>query len=266
VFISIPRRTTGLIKPPLGTLVNENHPLSSGLFAAYLLNEGGGLTTYDSAGTNYGSLTAAPTWGVANFGTGLTFNGSTQYVALNPITAGLSSNVSFCAWVNPATRVNSVQGIVVSEVASYSNYYIYLGCAGGSLAPEFAIYDGTHNPFAVSSTVMSVGNWTHIVGVRDKAAGQLLLYQNGVLVTTVTDTATVTPTYSAFNIGGQVNVVNRKFPGIIDNVLIYSRALTASEVQLLYTAPFCMMRPPKLYSVDVPASGGTGLIYQAMIG
>ena len=82
-----------------------------------------------------------------------------------------------------------------------------------------------------------VGQWVHLVGVRDAAANTMALYVNGVLVRTLANPAKWAAT-------GPFVVGRAKFSGAlrdpayaaIDAVRAYGRALTAAEVTMLFQA------------------------------
>ena len=76
--------------------------------------------------------------------------------------------------------------------------------------------------------------WQHVVLVRNAATGQIRGYKNGA--------AALTSTYSfapgtTYNVGiGRNPGGNQHFKGLIDEVRIYDRALTDSEVLSLFQA------------------------------
>lgn len=167
----------------------------------------------------------------------LTFDGTDDRLN-QTLSSGLSGSFTFAAWVYPtksSTGAFSVQCIIASEVASYSNYWACFGPFDNSgLRMHFGLYDGTNNPLANDTTTITLNKWVHVVGVRNTTTDTVNLFINGVLVTSVNDTTTSVPTYSAFNIGGQANVANRYFGGKLDEVMIYNRALSNEEINQLY--------------------------------
>lgn len=183
---------------------------------------------YDVSGNGKnGVLQNNPGWVAGRGGWSMTFDGSTQYVS-NTISSGMSGNFTITGWIYP-TAAPTGQVVVASEVASYSNYWISLGTYSNVWG--FALYDGTNNPHAISSS-SATNVWMMWTGVR--SSGTLYFYINAAQVGTATDTISSVPGYSAFNIGAQINKAGRYFPGKIDNIRVYSRALSADEVRLLY--------------------------------
>lgn len=199
-------------------------------------------TVFDRSGnsengilTNFASIKTARV--IGRIFESLTFDGSNDRVN-QTISANLGSSFSVSAWVYPtkaSTGAFSLQCIVSSEVSSYSNYWFCLGPFDNSgLKMHFGLYEGTNNPLAINPTTITLNKWVHVVGVRDVTSDTVNLYINGVLVNSVSDTTTSVPTYSDFNIGGQVSVANRFFGGRIDDVRLYNRALTGTEINALY--------------------------------
>jgi hypothetical protein len=83
--------------------------------------------------------------------------------------------------------------------------------------------------------VLSVGVWYHVAGVYDAAARTLDIYVNGVLDNGVRSGTVPAVQYNApleVNIGQRTGVPQTfNFIGTIDEVHIFNRALSGSEVQ-----------------------------------
>jgi endo-1,4-beta-xylanase len=87
---------------------------------------------------------------------------------------------------------------------------------------------------ALSKTVPSVGNWTHLAGVYDSAAQQLRLYVNGAREATA-------GAPSSWHAGGPFHVgrsiSGSQFVGALDDVRLYAVALSDADVTAVYRAP-----------------------------
>jgi hypothetical protein len=83
-----------------------------------------------------------------------------------------------------------------------------------------------------SATVVNTGEWVHVAAVLPEGAGStadVRLYVNGVRETeAVTAGAINTKAAAAFQIGA--DETGKYFTGLIDDVRIYDRALTAEEI------------------------------------
>lgn len=92
------------------------------------------------------------------------------------------------------------------------------------------------------------GAWHHLVGVRDNAMSKAILYVDGIEKVTANldanqlmamsdgDTNSDFTTVGMGQVAGQTTFENH-FNGAIDDVAIYTRALTAAEVSAIYNAP-----------------------------
>ncbi|MBN1274966.1 DUF4038 domain-containing protein [Candidatus Woesearchaeota archaeon] len=104
--------------------------------------------------------------------------------------------------------------------------------------PEFRYdYGWQANPEGVvagATTSVTTGEWHHVAGVYGQ--GRMTLYYDGVAVASKTlSTGTVGETSNPVWIGGQpTDPTNRPFPGMIDDVRVYERALTAAEIAGLH--------------------------------
>jgi hypothetical protein len=75
--------------------------------------------------------------------------------------------------------------------------------------------------------------WHHVAATGDGAS--LRLYLDGLLIDTGSDaTATYGTSANAFCVGANVSSAGNYFPGLIDEVIVYDRALTDAEIMLLY--------------------------------
>jgi hypothetical protein len=78
------------------------------------------------------------------------------------------------------------------------------------------------------------GNWHHVVGVADSSNLILKLYVDGNLVATSSYGGSTQIGNSELNIGRNPGATFQVFNGVIDEVRIYNRALSAEEVKILY--------------------------------
>jgi hypothetical protein len=81
------------------------------------------------------------------------------------------------------------------------------------------------------------GQWYHLVGVRDTSAGTLKLYVNGTLAGSTS--SCVAPTATGNTVIGRAKYGGNQvdfWRGAIDQVHVYDRALTDTEVTQLYSS------------------------------
>jgi beta-fructofuranosidase len=105
--------------------------------------------------------------------------------------------------------------------------------SGGNLGLQIFTNSGP-NP-ALSSVPISYGIWYFVAGTWSRNAGAVSLYLNGELKKTAAFTYFDTFP-SDVDIGRYNYQDNYNFYGLIDDVRIYNRALSAAEIQAIYNA------------------------------
>ncbi|UCD50821.1 MAG: LamG domain-containing protein [Phycisphaerales bacterium] len=223
---------------------------SDGLVASYLFNG----NAYDSSGnghdgTVYGATLATDRFGNAN--SAYSFDGIDDYIVVPYADAFQLPVFTMSAWIMPTRDLSGEVGptivgrgedyttdragsvlLVTGEVHAYGN------------GVTFMYEDNDDDEYWYSNgTFPEVGVWTHLAATRT-ASGQLLLYVDGILTGQWNGTAL--PTNQCFqdlligayasNNGSSDDIVNF-FPGLIDDVMIYGRALSAAEVVELAVIP-----------------------------
>jgi hypothetical protein len=198
----------------------------------YYKFEGNSNDAVGSANGTDTSITYSTANGKIEQGAG--FNAQTDKIQTT-ITTGLSGSFTCAGWVN-STDTNGIENAFVYSHASAQNNYWFYGSIGGQRKLRFALYDGTNNPNIVGGTDLSDNTWYHVAFVRDTVADTIKVYLNGALdATAVTDSTTTIPVYSDFGLGCRTNN-NTAVAGAIDEIGIWSRALTTTEISSLYNS------------------------------
>ncbi|MEV4760053.1 LamG domain-containing protein [Micromonospora sp. NPDC049559] len=164
----------------------------------------------------------------------LRLDGATTAVSI-PHAVDVDRSFSVAAWAR-LDRLGGLPAVVSEDGARVSSFKLRVkpdGRWGFVMFHADAEDDGTGRD-EVTGAAVQLGQWTHLVGVYDAGAGQLQLYVNGVLAGSVAHRQTWNST-GAFQIGrakwGGAPV--EYFPGSIDDVAVYSRALFAAEIQAM---------------------------------
>lgn len=93
--------------------------------------------------------------------------------------------------------------------------------------------DGNYDDDAAVGNPPTRGEWMHVVGTWD--GSEIKLYQDGALIDTKPASGTLNDANDPLGLGRHAeNTDNRYFDGSLDEVRIYKRALTSSEVKRLY--------------------------------
>jgi len=196
-------------------------------------------TTVDKSGKgNTGTLTnmsqsISPIAG--KVGQGLSFDGSDDFISMadaNVYDFGVNENFSVAFWVKYNNNTANNAAIVEKWSGAGGYPFVFRISGGNPKQVLMARYDSTNNPNVSTATVTPLATWFHVVGV--KSGSNLFMYANGILQNSSTDTTTgVTSNNSLLYIGQRGDGSNR-FNGLIDDVRVYNRALSANEVSQLY--------------------------------
>jgi len=194
-------------------------PPLNGLVAWWKLNEGSGTTTADFSGNGLTANIGSASWVDGKFGKALNTTGGYASVPNNSL-FNTGSAVSVAAWIKTdsiGTGYYYVTGRSIYWGAGDYGLYFWQGYPGFNIGADVG---------ARSATGWSTGTWHHLVGTYSNPT--IKYYIDGVLVATASRSETLSNSLP-FTIGAE-NLGVYKFPGIIDNVMIYNRALSAAEV------------------------------------
>ena len=222
------------------------------LVATWRLGEASGPTAVEEVGTNANANNGTYTnFGPSDYGqpglltgdanTAVKFNGSTNYVdagndaSLN----GAWSGITMAAWVNQ-TNSGGVQMIAGKWNNVVANDHMGIFMLNGQLIG--AVGDGTSNINGTTGTAVLSTNQRHFVAFTWQAgSGMYQLYVDGVLdpisIAGTPVTSMNATSAKNFFIGAQ-SPGNRHFNGIIDEVSVFDRALSAGEIASLYQIGF----------------------------
>jgi hypothetical protein len=219
--------------------------LDDGLVGYWSFDEGTGNTVNDdSDGTNDGMIYGASWTSDAVIGNALEFDGIDDYVEV-PSSSSLNfgkRDFSLLAWIKTDNSKSDDLQIIekmdrIGGSAPYRGYYLRIShLTAHENTPEPCVSDGTNEVETWGDDVLTDNEWHFIAATFDRD-DMLKLYIDGIFeiqidITSVGDIDVDNPTY----IGQQDNFDNQ-FIGQIDEVRIYNRVLSDSEIQELYDNP-----------------------------
>jgi len=204
-------------------------------------------------GTVYGATLTTDRFG--NPGSAYSFDGIDDYICVDYADAFQLPVITVSAWVRPAVDLSAgtspawVVGRgedIVTDVAAFN---LLVAQSASPLANGVSVvYETSANIDRIFTTgdYPEVGDWTHLVASR-AADGQLSIYSDGNLIGQWLSSPEPSPSsFQDLLIGAYwyvptpaTAVVTNFFPGAIDDVAIYDRALTPDQIngQAVIPAP-----------------------------
>jgi hypothetical protein len=213
--------------------------INSGLVAYYPFNgNANDASGNGNNGTVYGA--AYETYGAGQ--TALHFSGTAATYVVVPRSASLEPQdaITISLWCQGIPGTGQQYGTILRKADNCSEgYYIRTADSNSSGIPETFRLDLSNPCAGGSSSVVafttSTGlSWQHLVATYSSNDG-LRTYVNGVLVSQAPPMGQLLHSGDLFIGGATVHDQDGGFNGLINEVRIYNRALSASEIQLLYS-------------------------------
>jgi len=213
----------------------------AGLVGYWDFQEGAGINVYDKSGQgNTGTWAGTGShWADGKIGKAGNFNGDDDYVDLGTIDSGNSlmlanSDVTIAAWVKQSSGGDQYQRIVDKTDApnGADGYDLYFSLING----EFMLQvNGNKYYRDISSDGYSYDTWYYVTGVITATAFHLYINGEEKSGGWAEGSPALPPNVQTnMRIGTWNHSTGREFNGLIDEVRIYNRALSASEVERLY--------------------------------
>ncbi|MES1207982.1 MAG: LamG domain-containing protein, partial [Pseudomonadota bacterium] len=163
----------------------------------------------------------------------LLFDGVNQLVDLgNPPGMQISGPITLAAWVNP-TATDGLRNVITHGFRFGPDQEVTLRIRDGMY--QMMSWDGTERIAELAVPAADLGTWVHLCGVYDGAG--YILYRNGQRVDLRDDLVPPPIVDAPWAIGGRSASTPvqspRGFEGLIDDVRVYARALSAGEVAAL---------------------------------
>lgn len=200
-------------------------------------------TANDSIGGNNGTMLGGTAFAPGMVGQAFRFTADSDSIALgNPPALQLSGrDFTVDAWVNYAPEDMNTDGAIVSKMDDYmaangdgwmllrqtdDHFWFCFGAAPDNGCTP------TADTTVISTTTAAAGTWYHVAGVR--SATEFAIYVNGVKEASKPLPAFIDSDRNPAFIGDYR--LRHQLLGLIDEVEIYDRALTADEVRGIYLA------------------------------
>jgi hypothetical protein len=218
--------------------VMATDPIPDGILTYWRLDEGSGDIAYDSADGHDAYLPKSPAWTTGKMGGALLYDGVDDHVLIpSTISADIGSPMAIELWfyaLNYPTTQHPETYDCFIYIETHSGGY-HRGIWGDNSGRLYFQPGGPYGTYWYSDIGYSLNQWNHIAtnifnygyGIRQE------VYFNGVLA--ATHTYSYGPMWSGagdYMIGADNN--GRHLNGMIDEVAIFNRVLSSSEIQQHY--------------------------------
>jgi hypothetical protein len=224
------------------------------LEARWNFDEGGGRIALDSSGHSLnGTFLNDPKRTVGVRGGAVTLQGAKDYIDVgHSTTLRLAGSMTIAAWINSSSFPVD-DAAIVSQHKEDAGYQLDTTVDRGPRTIGFKLIDVSANLMArYGATPLVVNTWYHVAGVYDADAQTLDVYLNGQV-----DNGFLLGRVSSRQRSSRLNVCvgkrsdSERFPfaGSIDEVHIYSFALTKTEITAVMNGQ--AVQPPGGRRVDM---------------
>jgi hypothetical protein len=204
---------------------------------------GSGFTLPDLSGYgNHGTLTnmdPGTDWVASGSGLALDFDGSNDYINISINLSGVitSKQYTVCCWINTSSTNSNTYPFSLGSTASDTPIVGFRIDPGGNGRIIALLRDDAFNSQLPGNDPILVNNaiWNNIVVVASGSNAQLYTNAktNGSSVS-ISSLGATTINRATIGALGRTSIA-AYYSGLCDDARIYNRALTPSEIQLLYT-------------------------------
>jgi hypothetical protein len=249
---------------PSGSLhaISLDPSLAGNLILYMPFEEGSGATTADLAGPNTAALlnfdfTPSSGWVDGKKGQALSFDGLNDYVSLDSSKLNLTNNFTVSAWVNSSDV--SATGVFLSVRSAYQASGFRIFISGNLLVLQGQTSSGW-NGVTFASGAIRDDHWHHVVIVCDTS--MLTAFVDGLNIGSTNWSGDFVMNPAAPSSIGTEGAYY--FSGLIDDVMIFNRSLSADEVLTLYQLIPQVFAPsaPENLTVDTAFSNEINLNWE----
>jgi hypothetical protein len=233
-----------------------NADTTTGLIGWWRFDDGSGTLAVDSSGNaNTGALNNAPAWTRGHLGKAISLNGTSQDFLKTGLSTTTTTNLSISMWVNVTSNAGGYAALIAAHNAGddyVEGFNMDQGAAGSAgfteVNFECASSNGEDNLMNAS---FAFGTWVHVALITPDGGGHATLYINGVQQKSRNACGSMSINnlfIGARHFGGSdTGFLN----GIVDDVRIYNRVLSVSDILQLYNTRPISLKNARLHNMKV---------------
>ena len=207
---------------------------SPGLVAYWKFDESDGTAVSDSSAyKNTGTVYNNPIRVIGKFNSSLQFNGSNYVEVPDSASLDLSSQVTIAAWINPSSISVYNRIVAKSHTSDAAPWTMYGLMFDDSNHARMEITTGGVQYVLNGQTIIPLNTWTFVAGTYDGST--MKLYVNGNLDNYASHSGPIDTNSMPLSIA-RSGFNSNYFKGIIDEVKIWNRSISAGEIQSQYSS------------------------------
>ena len=177
---------------------------------------------------NNGMLQGGTTYAAGKVGQAFNLNASTNSGVIVPSTPLLNPTeaITIDAWIYPTSFPNGAPTVVRKDTNGVGTTQYSLTVGTGVTA---GVLSSSIGGASATGGTVPLNQWSHVACTYDRQ--NIRTYINGVEVASTPDTLAIPTSNESLAIGKENGFTDRNFDGLIDEVEIFGRALTAGEVR-----------------------------------
>jgi hypothetical protein len=207
------------------------------MIAYWPFEEGSGSVTYDITdnfhdGTLCNGASFSTDYYLGNFS--IYFDGSDDYIDVGVIDLG--NEFTICMWTKITSTHSMIRTFIANSVSGAGKDGIRIGVNSyGTADQKIIAYIGngtTYNDGSTNSGIYEFNQWNHVAVVVKRTEGRIRLYYNG---DDVTNDSIIGNDFNVTNTINLGRMLDDKWflNGYLDDVRIYNRTLSGSEIMVL---------------------------------
>jgi len=194
---------------------------------------GGNVVDAGDNGNN-GSIVGDAGWSTdGKFGYAIEFDGSGCGLSIpddNSLDVGSTGALTVEAWIYPYSVGGGNYHTIVAKRYTTINYQVSLNADDGNLL----FYNGNISEIKISDVAVSANTWSYIAVTIDATSGDVIFYLDGVPGDTMTGASFGVANDNPLCIGAKNDSLGQPFYGLMDEIRLTNRVLSASEIAANY--------------------------------